>query len=575
MRVSNNIFLVYMKNSFFLTLAFLLVSFSSFSQKNNSKSDKYNSLQVKIEKNISEDTADVIQYIQLFKEWAIEDGLVAKQAQAYLFFGDYYYYQQDLIKSTSNYEIAANIAISSSENLDSVYCFSKVYMAYNYNEMNLYDKSLNVLFEGIQYAKNMQDQSFLADYYSNISGAYFYKGNHDLAIVYVDSCLALEKQLKDTLGIIKALNNFGKINEKEGFYKEALVSYEESLLLQNLRPTKNKVLSILISNMGNLYQKISNTKAALIKYDVALKLSKIEADTVLIISNYLNIGQIKDIEGNIDVAIQYYRKAERLLGANSLESQKIYVFNHLAKTLIRTGDYKQAKNYLNQSFTISKTINLKKQLKTTYELYSELNKYERNYEEALRYFQKSVDINNEIQNIETQEKIAELNSKYNFEDQLNEIDELKKINQIKALELEKNTLQRKGLILLIILIFIIVLFLVIIGIRRYKRIILNKEALLNHKEKEIENLQSIIEKQLNENEIKDANSPLVKINNHIKNPLTNKEYEILCDVQKGFKNKEIAEKQFISVNTVKFHLKNIYDKLDVGNRVQAIQLLKK
>ncbi|NND31099.1 MAG: response regulator transcription factor, partial [Saprospiraceae bacterium] len=36
-------------------------------------------------------------------------------------------------------------------------------------------------------------------------------------------------------------------------------------------------------------------------------------------------------------------------------------------------------------------------------------------------------------------------------------------------------------------------------------------------------------------------------------------------------NRQIAEKQFISVNTVKTHVKSIYTKLQVGDRVSAVK----
>jgi LuxR family maltose regulon positive regulatory protein len=53
-------------------------------------------------------------------------------------------------------------------------------------------------------------------------------------------------------------------------------------------------------------------------------------------------------------------------------------------------------------------------------------------------------------------------------------------------------------------------------------------------------------------------------------PLTNREIEILLILPKGLSNQEIAEMLFISPETVKRHLYNIYQKFDVKNRQQAI-----
>jgi LuxR family maltose regulon positive regulatory protein len=44
---------------------------------------------------------------------------------------------------------------------------------------------------------------------------------------------------------------------------------------------------------------------------------------------------------------------------------------------------------------------------------------------------------------------------------------------------------------------------------------------------------------------------------------------ILLYISEGLKNTEIADKMFVSINTVKTHIKNIFVKLDVSNRIQA------
>jgi LuxR family maltose regulon positive regulatory protein len=53
-------------------------------------------------------------------------------------------------------------------------------------------------------------------------------------------------------------------------------------------------------------------------------------------------------------------------------------------------------------------------------------------------------------------------------------------------------------------------------------------------------------------------------------PLSERELEVLYLIAAGLRNKEIAEKLFISLNTVKTHLKNINSKLDVTNRTRAV-----
>ena len=63
-----------------------------------------------------------------------------------------------------------------------------------------------------------------------------------------------------------------------------------------------------------------------------------------------------------------------------------------------------------------------------------------------------------------------------------------------------------------------------------------------------------------------------------KEPLTEKEQAVARLAALGYKNEEVAEQLFISLNTVKYHLANIYKKLGIKNRVElknAMEMSKK
>lgn len=67
---------------------------------------------------------------------------------------------------------------------------------------------------------------------------------------------------------------------------------------------------------------------------------------------------------------------------------------------------------------------------------------------------------------------------------------------------------------------------------------------------------------------------LEKINNYLLSQLSEREFELVQLLYEGITNTQIAERLFISVNTVKTHLKSIYLKLDAGTRIEVIRRLR-
>ena len=53
--------------------------------------------------------------------------------------------------------------------------------------------------------------------------------------------------------------------------------------------------------------------------------------------------------------------------------------------------------------------------------------------------------------------------------------------------------------------------------------------------------------------------------------LSRREQEMLEQLSKGYRYKEIADKLFVSIETVRTHIRNIYEKLQVNSRVEALK----
>ncbi len=69
--------------------------------------------------------------------------------------------------------------------------------------------------------------------------------------------------------------------------------------------------------------------------------------------------------------------------------------------------------------------------------------------------------------------------------------------------------------------------------------------------------------------------PFVDLRRLMDNPLmslTARERELLEALSSGRTNAQLAQVMGVSINTIKFHLRNLYDKLSVRNRAQAVAL---
>jgi DNA-binding NarL/FixJ family response regulator len=68
---------------------------------------------------------------------------------------------------------------------------------------------------------------------------------------------------------------------------------------------------------------------------------------------------------------------------------------------------------------------------------------------------------------------------------------------------------------------------------------------------------------------------VVNENNLKQLSISKREHEVLILMAQGLSNQEVADKLFVSLNTVKTHSSKLFEKLNVQRRTQAVQEAKK
>jgi DNA-binding CsgD family transcriptional regulator/predicted transposase YbfD/YdcC len=153
------------------------------------------------------------------------------------------------------------------------------------------------------------------------------------------------------------------------------------------------------------------------------------------------------------------------------------------------------------------------------------------------------------------QKYDSLNARFDRDHKLS----LMYIENIEQEQKSKKTLQNNDFIKSIIYGLSLILFLIIIYIitKKNKKTNLEKQKI----EEELVKMKEQLSKYL---QVEHFSSREQKNFYHEK--LTERQIELISYLEKGYSNKEIADKMFITEATVKYHIKNIYEILELKNR---------
>lgn len=423
---------------------------------------------------------------------------------------------------------------------------------------NLYQKALALEFgdqfeEAIatfQSAYNIsviqKDSLSMAKLRNAMGVAYYYQSDYNNAVYYYQEALTLSEVSSYQEGQSHALNNLGVIYRHRRNFKKALDIYLRSL---EIKEKQNDTIGLVNAhyNIGLLYSYLHAYDESLEAFSKAQKLAegKIESRTMAEINIGLGVA-LYNLENHTD-AYEFLKS-----GIENLKSDKSHekagALTYLGILEVRSGKTDEglakllsAKKIVEQTERLELKRQVMKELAVAYELLQQPEK-------SLESWKAFNILNDSINNEQKLWAFEEMQARFEA------IEKDKKIQQ-QALELSKEKTKKARLSIFLTIAFLSGLGGIYFYVYRWRA----KVKLQENK----------IPTQINGTSI-----DIGRINSKLLSPLTTRESEIIELVEKGMTNNEIAENLFVSENTVKTHLKNIFSKTHAINRTDLIHKLR-
>ena len=309
------------------------------------------------------------------------------------------------------------------------------------------------------------------------------------------------------------------------------------------------------------YKRVFNYDQTLLNLDLALQ-EGLKSDKNAEVQNCISAEK-----AFVYFDTHQYEKADKLMkklhdeNYQYLESEsKCWIIMQEGYLLMQNKKFPEAEKKLDIALSLA-LKNMPRNAPNIYgkkiELYGRMKiiKYEMYLYEVLRnQYQKEENYKSAFS---AQQKYDSLNFVYNSINENGKIQRQEKQldEEKKALELKNEHIQKYFLAITIgILVLLLIIAARLYKINKQKRILVEKENTRIHNDIER------ITKAINEN-----GNKRLEVSSY---NFTDRQKEIISLIQESKTNKEIATTLFISENTVKYHLKIIYDILDIENRSQ-------
>ncbi len=527
MRIASNIFKI---------VFFLLISTATFAQ---SKKEKVDIDKVYSELKIIENNPEKVDaLINLYKtsirqgeinKAIIEEALLVSEmiyyidgiANCYNRMGITARYESDYTQSVNYHKRALTYFEKSTDTLSKIKCLNS--LGVTYRKLNLEKEAFAQYFQALNLAEKIDSQKSISIALNGIGNVFINTEEYDKALKYFRKGVAIEKKSNNEKGQEYGYANIGEVYLQKKEYDSAQIYFNKALVLAKKNPRKEGIA---------------------IKYNL--------------------LGKLYQAEGDYKKSSENYKKAiPQLIKFNSLRYLSNTLIN-IGINQIHTKDYTESIDNIIKGLQTAIAIKSKENIMLGYDALTEYYTQTQNYRKALESHKKAAKYHDSIVNEASKESIISTQIEYETQ---------KKDEQLKKLAEEKEKSMQEAKSNSNKLWFGALFSVIIIGFLLFSIYLLRKNKKLELEQQNSEMQKYMLQINKLEELIKNNKTDNHQlISDNIKTyDLSNRESEVLKYITSGFSNDEISEKMFVSKNTVKTHIKNIYSKLDVKNRIQAMK----
>ncbi len=476
--------------------------------------------------------------------------------------GDAYYYLNELESSFEYYLLAAISEELQPENDKKFIGESYANAAYCLTVLGLHEKAIEYDQLSYNYAYLIKDSSQMAVTTSNIAINYRHQGNYDLSLKHFEEAYSIDRKLKDSIGIGYDLNSLAVLFNEWKKYDQALKYFEESMTIMKKANLK-KEMATRYSNITQVYLATNNILEAERNISKAIAIDRQSKDSMSLAKHINQLGVIFEKKGSYEVAIDYHLQSLKVHEKYNTRRQIAISHRLLAQAYLKLEQSEKTLAHLDKGIEVAGSNRFLHELMNLFSLKETYSNFIGDISGAKMYQEQYHIIKDSIYSINNSNRLQ----KIELENELSK-KEIEIVNQktIATDSLNEQEANNKQFIIWLITGFTVVAFLLLyfIRVRRSKNeaVHQNEIALLQGK------LEALIK-----NDPESFNIKIKDINGQLDNPLSEKEFEVVKFIFTKKSNVEIGTELELSVNTIKYHFKNIYKKFGVSNRKEALQFL--